>query len=782
MDARKALSILKPGWKMVDQPLSVQFVITGGIVAAFSIISLGILLYQVSHQIAASRWLSQTHMTLNHLKTLGQNYYRQQASMHEYLKTADNRFLAVTREARQLWEEDVSTITGLISDDPKQVILLHNITEGYSGWFRLADELIHKAGDSVQSNGGRPTRPDRQSLMEESASFKQTFLVIEKMIDWENNQLKVWNQTEKNATQSTFIAIAIINIALLLIFSVALAKLFITIARPISDLSSGIKKYQEGDFKARVQVSNKSEIGFLEASFNEMAEKIEAMVTDLRKLDELKTEFLSTVSHELRTPLTSIGGYTKLLAEGDTGEINETQKEFLGIIDTNVVRLTNLINDILDIEKMESGKIQLGREPQDLGMILKECRDTFEVVARQKGLQLLFNPSGTPLMMIGDHDRLVQVFMNLLSNSIKYTKQGHVEISSELKGYAIVVRVTDTGIGLTKEDQEKLFQKFYRTRSGIATGEGGTGLGLVIMRKLVEAHSGSIKVESEPGKGTTFQITFPAMAPTQDGIDKRRLARESKKQIIWIISPDENEKLRCKKIISDAGSALSGAATGTRDFDGVHMMPTDEQGLEAPGLVILSVNTETEGLTALSSVRQNLHQTVPIILLGPPSVDAKTAFAQGASACIQKPVTREILLLAVKDLLARNWWRILVADSNTDLRLLIKRALEHRGFKVDDVDRGNLVLGRLEQEHYDLALLDTHLPDISSIELVKIMRKTPRFISLPVLLMSVEDQMAPNEAEISGWGNTALVAKYKGLGQIVEHVYKFLETRKAEKK
>ena len=242
-----------------------------------------------------------------------------------------------------------------------------------------------------------------------------------------------------------------------------------------------------------------------------MAEKIEGMVDDLRKLDQLKTEFISTVSHELRTPLTSIGGYAKLLAGGEAGEVTETQKEFLYIIDTNVVRLTHLINDILDIEKIEVGKMQIVREPQELGPVLKECRDTFGHPGGAKGPRTAVQGARRSAADHGgDRSRLVQVFMNLLSNAIKYTDKGFVELIAETNDFAVTVKVRDSGVGLSPDEREKVFQKFYRTPSGLHSAEGGSGLGLAIVRGLVEAHGGTVTVDSATGQGTTFTVTFPA--------------------------------------------------------------------------------------------------------------------------------------------------------------------------------------------------------------------------------------------------------------------------------
>lgn len=255
-------------------------------------------------------------------------------------------------------------------------------------------------------------------------------------------------------------------------------------------------------------------------------------------LEDLKSEFISTVSHELRTPLTSIGGYVQLIQSGDAGPLTETQREFLSIIQVNVRRLNSLINDILDIEKLEAGGFEFRKEPQDLRELLNECRNSLMPMAQQKGLEIRMNiPTGVS-PILGDRGRLVQIFNNLLSNAVKYTAAGFIEISvqSGARGPAyepgVAIRIKDTGVGLSSSEKEKIFKKFYRTDSSLASAEKGTGLGLAITRGLVKSHAGAIRVESEPGKGSTFEVFLPLTAPV---VQASELAREKADELIRAI-------------------------------------------------------------------------------------------------------------------------------------------------------------------------------------------------------------------------------------------------------
>jgi signal transduction histidine kinase len=235
-------------------------------------------------------------------------------------------------------------------------------------------------------------------------------------------------------------------------------------------------------------------------------------ITDRKVLDRMKDEFVGTVSHELRTPLTAIKGFIELVLDGDAGPIPDTQREFLEVAARNADRLGALINDILDVSRIESQRLEIRPEPIDLAAVLEDVVSTFRVMARNKGLTLRQEVAGLP-KVLGDASRLVQVFSNLLSNAIKYTPKGEVGVKAIVTSGGVEVVVHDTGVGLTKEEQEQLFTKFFRGKNPVVAESGGTGLGLVIAKAIVETHKGTIDFESRPGEGTRFRVVLP-LAPT----------------------------------------------------------------------------------------------------------------------------------------------------------------------------------------------------------------------------------------------------------------------------
>ncbi len=226
------------------------------------------------------------------------------------------------------------------------------------------------------------------------------------------------------------------------------------------------------------------------------------------EVEKMKNEFVSTVSHELRTPLTSIKGYIELILDGDTGDINDIQREFLDIIAQNTDRLTSLINDLLDIEKIESGKIALGKKPVSLTKLVKLAAKTLEPDAHDKKLEYEVTVEDT-IEVFADPDRIMQVLMNLISNAIKFTPSGKVSIHVHKHPGRAEIIVSDTGMGISKTDQENLFTKFFRAENALKKQIGGTGLGLSIVKSIVEMHGGSVTVDSTLNRGSTFTVVLP---------------------------------------------------------------------------------------------------------------------------------------------------------------------------------------------------------------------------------------------------------------------------------
>jgi len=233
-------------------------------------------------------------------------------------------------------------------------------------------------------------------------------------------------------------------------------------------------------------------------------------VTREREVERLKSEFVSLVSHEFRTPLTSIKGYTEMMLDGDTGRLNSEQREFLETVLRNANHLSNLVEELLDVSRIEAGAMKLNIQEIDVVPVIEDIADRMRPQLEKKNQKLSIDiPRNVPKVSADDR-RTTQIILNLVSNAHKYTPSGgDIVISAEPEGEYLFVDVTDNGIGLSQEEQEKLFSKFFRAENTETIKEGGTGLGLWITRSLVEMQGGEIFVESSPGEGSTFSFTVP---------------------------------------------------------------------------------------------------------------------------------------------------------------------------------------------------------------------------------------------------------------------------------
>lgn len=248
----------------------------------------------------------------------------------------------------------------------------------------------------------------------------------------------------------------------------------------------------------------------LEEKIEKATRELQEKNTELKKMDLLKSEFVSNVSHELRTPLTSIGGYTKLLLMEKLGEVSPKQKNALNIISQESERLARLINDVLDLSKLESGKIEIKLEKVDIVGLVKKNMEMLKSIADEKKIRLVLKAKQRSLSVECGKDLITQVIINLVNNAIKFTEErGKIEVIVEKRGKFLEVRVKDNGKGIEEENIPKLFNKFYQVDSSMTREQGGTGLGLVIVNHIIEHHNGNIDVESVVGQGSTFIFRIP---------------------------------------------------------------------------------------------------------------------------------------------------------------------------------------------------------------------------------------------------------------------------------
>lgn len=370
---------------------------------------------------------------------------------------------------------------------------------------------------------------ERTGLSNEAVLYASEIIML-----GEQNLVIVSEQSAASARELAVNSLAITALAVVVVLAIAIVLVVVVVnwvARPVEGLSQVSQKLAAGDYRVRATINRQDEFGALAHSFNEMAsaieqrdaeissqvEKLQVAIAQAEESSRLKTEFLSTMSHELRTPLNSIIGFTGMLLMGIRGEIDDKAQETLKRVQNSSEHLLSLINDVLDIAKIEAGRLELVPAPARLSNLVKSWQQNIEVLAQEKGLALHTSvDADLPDTIITDAERLTQIVLNLLSNAVKFTEAGNVTLKvQKVSREHWQISVCDTGIGIARDAQEYIFDEFRQVDGSYTRVHGGTGLGLPIAKQLTEAMGGNVRVESKLGEGSTFTVTLPlAAAPT----------------------------------------------------------------------------------------------------------------------------------------------------------------------------------------------------------------------------------------------------------------------------
>jgi signal transduction histidine kinase len=326
--------------------------------------------------------------------------------------------------------------------------------------------------------------------------------------------------------QSTIVVLAVIVSAIVVFIGLVVTAL---LTRPIQEITNSASAIAQGRFDERVSLKRNDEIGVLATAFNDMAQAVQDRTQQMQEArDEalaaqriakensrLKSEFLSTMSHELRTPLNAIEGFTSIMLSGMGIELSPRATDMVRRVSSNSKRLLNLINDFLDLSRIESGRLELVSSPVSLTALAQKWRNEVSVLADGKGLEfdVIVDPA-LPPAILGDEDALSKIAINLLGNAFKFTQQGQVtmELSCVETGWKMAV--SDTGIGIPTHAREYIFEEFRQVDGSSKRLYGGTGLGLSLVQKLSRAMGGNVSLQSEVGNGSTFTVTLPLNVAT----------------------------------------------------------------------------------------------------------------------------------------------------------------------------------------------------------------------------------------------------------------------------
>jgi PAS domain S-box-containing protein len=485
-------------------------------------------------------------------------------------------------------------------------------------------------------------------------------------------------------------------------------------------------------------------------------------VTAEVEAERAKSEFVSTVSHELRTPMTSIKGYADLLLMGAVGSLTGEQERFLTIIKSNTDRLTLLVNDLLDISRIESGRLVLTPRVVRIGDLIGQVVTAMAARAVERKLDLHSDlPAVLPEIFV-DPDRVIQVLTNLVGNACRYTPSGgEIAVSASAHKDEIRVSVRDTGIGISEEDQQRLFSRFFRSDDPTVQEAPGTGLGLSITKSLVEMHGGRIWVESELGHGSSFTFSLPTAQAWEASQGEDVSERTSKRVLVVEDDPDIANLIRLH-LVGDGREVL----VAKRGDEALEMAQQ-----ERPDLITLDVLLpDADGFGVLEQLKSNpITRGIPVIVVSILQ-DRNDGLRLGAVDYITKPIDEERLVRAVRRVLVRGG-TVLAVDDDKDTLALMREALRAHNFGVRTTTRGKRVLRVAREVRPALILLDLKLQDMDGYTVLKKLKDNPKTQAIPVIVVtgsSVIDDA--KRQKILALGAASFVAKPFSVDGLIDEI------------
>jgi PAS domain S-box-containing protein len=489
-------------------------------------------------------------------------------------------------------------------------------------------------------------------------------------------------------------------------------------------------------------------------------------------VDRMKSELISVVSHQLRTPMTSVKGYTDLLYLETVGKINEAQRRFLSIIKSNADRLALLANDLLDISRIETGRMRLNVEFIHISAIIDEIAASLRGQIEEKGLSLKLDIPESLSPIYGDRDRVTQILINLIDNARHYTPAGgQITVSAQVRGDFLQVSVADTGIGIAPEDQKKIFDRFYRADHSLVQEVAGTGLGLSIAKSFVEMHGGEIWVESEPGQGSTFSFTlplaergkelegFPTPSPSPLSL------APSKRILVVEDEPDIAELIRYH--LEGNGYRVTIALRGEEALAKAHQ--------EKPDLITLDILLpDIDGFEVLQRLKSDEETAdIPVVILSIVP-DREDGFRLGAVDYVTKPVDEGRLLSAIGAILHKEDL-ILAVDDDRDTTRLVQEVLGRAGFVVRTANNGFEALTVARREQPGLILLDLKMPGLDGYEVLKRLKRDKATQDIPVVVVtgSVTDEEVKRK-KVLALGAAQFLTKPFAIDDFVEEIKRVL--------
>ena len=484
--------------------------------------------------------------------------------------------------------------------------------------------------------------------------------------------------------------------------------------------------------------------------FREIAEKGQ----QLEVASQLKSQFLANMSHELRTPLNAIIGVTEMLHEDAVDLKREDELEPLERVLRAAKHLLALINDILDLSKIEAGKMDIHIESFAIAPLVTDVVQTIATMAAKNDNKVVVDCAADLGTMRADQTRIRQALLNLASNANKFTEKGTVTIGARRGIDAgrewVTMAVSDTGIGLTPAQMGKLFQEFVQADASTTRKYGGTGLGLAISRRFCQMMGGDITVTSELGKGSTFTLRLPAEVGAVQpaaAVKERAAAKEgaatSGAPTILVVDDDQTVLEVMERHLTREGYTVATASGGQKALKLARELH--------PAAITLDIMMpDLDGWTVLAAIKGDPELAdIPVILLS--IVDEKNrGYSLGATDYMVKPVDRERLSAVLRNICGAVGRQVLLVDDDDVMRKGMRSALEGDGWQVAEAENGRVALSRLAKTIPDIIMLDLMMPEMDGFEFLVEMRARPEWRDIPVLVVTAKDLSAEERSRLNG--------------------------------
>jgi signal transduction histidine kinase/DNA-binding response OmpR family regulator len=475
-------------------------------------------------------------------------------------------------------------------------------------------------------------------------------------------------------------------------------------------------------------------------------EALQAAKEEAEQASRTKSEFLANMSHELRTPMNAIIGFTRLIMRRCKDLLPERQYGNLEKILASANHLLGLINDVLDLSKIEAGRMDVRPLEFALEPLIDQCLRTVEPMVRSGQVQLIKEIEPGLPTLFSDQDKLRQILFNLLSNAAKFTETGSITVDVRQSGQGVEIAVADTGIGIPPDQLELVFEEFRQVDSSSTRQYGGTGLGLSISRRLARLLGGDITLQSAPGAGSRFTLSLPirhggvvpcapeqepiAAAPVEEHEPIAREVRAGGGRLVLAIDDDPDVVLLLKENLADAGYRVVGASTGA---EGLRLA----RELRPSAITLDIVMPETDGWQVLHGLKADPStRDIPVLLLS--VVDQKDlGYRLGAADYLMKPFERDDLLAALHRVAPR-CRSLLVVDDEPHVADLVRQSLEDEPFQIEAAQDGLAALDAIRDRRPDVILLDLLMPRMDGFELIAALQQDPERRDIPVIVLTAK--------------------------------------------